>query len=102
MPDVTASYGMSFEFIVFFYDHSCLNCCISIKLSLIVYLINTNVSCINMPDVTTSYGMPFNFIQFFANSTQNCRIFLSEVLYLQQTFIDCVCYQYTHFNILTC
>ena len=51
MPDVTANYGTLFWFYcvfwVFsyiFYDYSCLNCWISTRLSLIVCLINTNMS----------------------------------------------------------
>ena len=45
-----ASYGRSFDFIAFFghfhilLDYLCLNCCISTKLSLIIYLINTDMS----------------------------------------------------------
>ena len=62
MPDVTASSETPFDFIVFFWvfsyifdDHSCLNCCISTKLSLIVYLINTDMSkCQMMPDDETT------------------------------------------------
>ena len=66
MPDVTASYGTPFDFIAFFSyifdDHSCLNCYFSTKLSLIVYLTNTDVK---MPDVTTSYGKFLNFKKKF-------------------------------------
>ena len=47
MPDVTACYGTSSDFIVFFWklnakfdDYSYLKCCIDIKLSLIMCLIN--------------------------------------------------------------
>ena len=51
MPNVTASYGRLFEFIVFLgylfsyiiEDHSYLNCCISAKLSQIVCLINVHI-----------------------------------------------------------
>ena len=46
MPDVAASYGMPFDFTTFFLDidHSCMNYCISTKLSLIMYLSNTDMS----------------------------------------------------------
>ena len=39
-----------------------------------------------MPDVTANYGMP-KFYHVFANIAQNYRIFMSEVLYLHQTFM---------------
>ena len=39
---------------------------------------------IDMPDVTESYEMHLDFIQFFA------RIFMSELLYIHQTFTDCL------------
>ena len=37
--------------------------------------------------MTASYGKPLNFITFFANFA---RIFMFEVLYLHQTFINYV------------
>ena len=75
MPDVNASYGTPFNFIAFFcifsyniIDHSCLNCCISTKLSLIVCLINAHISVnVNIPEETASYGMPLAYIAFFDN-----------------------------------
>ena len=61
MPDVTANYGRPFDFIEFFWlfsqiidDHSCLNCCISTKLSQIVCLVTLHI--LNIPNVTTGYG----------------------------------------------
>ena len=50
IPELTASYGIflwfycvfwSFSYIII--DHSCLNCCISTKLSRIMHLINTHI-----------------------------------------------------------
>ena len=44
-----------------------------------------------MPDVTASYEKPFDFIAFFLGIfIHNFRAFVSGVLYLQQTFTDCV------------
>ena len=68
MDDVTASYGRPFEFITFFghfhtfFDYSCLNCCISTKLSLII---SNQYWYAKMSDVTASYVMPLIFITFF-------------------------------------
>ena len=60
MPDVTASYGKSFDFIAFFgffhfYVYSCLNCCIALKHSQIAFLIDVHI-LINMSNVTAGYG----------------------------------------------
>ena len=52
-----------------------------------------------MPDVTASYGMYLDFNPFFTNFAHNCRPFMSKVLYLHQTFMDCVSNQYKHFDI---
>ena len=90
MPYMTASYETPFDIIAFFwvfsyiFDVSCLNCCISTKLLLVVYLINSDVK---MSDVTVSYGMFLNFITFFCIFLHNWRIFMSEVLYLYQIFM---------------
>ena len=61
------------------YDHLCLNCCISTKLSLGIQFMHTNIS--NMPDVTASYGIPLDIVTIFANFAQNWRILISEVFY---------------------
>ena len=43
-----------------------------------------------MPDGTTSYGTPFDFIAFYLGIFINFRLpFISELLYLHQTFTDC-------------
>ena len=39
-----------------------------------------------MPDVTISYGTSYDFIAFFGCFHK----FMSEVIYLHQTFINCV------------
>ena len=76
MPDVTVSYGTPFDFIMFFWvfsyifdENSYLNCCISTKLSLIVYKSNTDVSKCQM----WLQFMEFLLIslRFFANLAQN-------------------------------
>ena len=44
-----------------------------------------------MPDVTASYGRPFDFITFFGYfHTLLTSVFMPKVLYLHQTFTDCV------------
>ena len=49
-----------------------------------------------MPDVSASYWRPFDFIAFFwyfytfLIEVFECSIVSIEVLYLQQTFTDCV------------
>ena len=50
-----------------------------------------------MPDVIASYGMPFDFIAFFHTLLY---VFMSDVLYLYQTFTDCMSNQYTYFDML--
>ena len=82
-----------------------------------------------MPDMNVSYGIPLDFIaffwEFFTQLTtcpmglqvmenllillyflgicqHNSRQFVFVVLYLHQTFLDCVANQYTNFYILTC
>ena len=48
-----------------------------------------------MPDVATSYGALLVSISFFKkNHTYNRRLFLSEVLYLYQSFTDYVSTEY--------
>ena len=47
-------------------------------------------TCFAMPDVNASYGMSLDLIVFFKNFVHNWRIFMSEVLYFHQTFINCV------------
>ena len=50
-----------------------------------------------MSDVTASYGTPLNFIVFLGIFIHNWQPFMSEVLYLHQTFTDCVFNQNTLF-----
>ena len=89
IPDVTASYGVPIDFIAFFRvfsyifaDNSLQNCCISTKLSLFVYLINTDMFKCQM-------WLKVTFC-IFASFVQHWRIFMSEVIYLHQTFIYCI------------
>ena len=52
---------------------------------------------IDMPGVTVSYGMPFDFIALFLGIFIHfvlLTIYMSELLYLHQTFTDCVPNQY--------
>ena len=50
-----------------------------------------------MLDVTASYGM-----YLFANFAHNWRIFMSQVLYIHQTFTDFLSNQYIYFDMLIC
>ena len=54
------------------------------------YYVSNQDWYVKMSDVTTSYGISPKFSTFFANFAQNWWIFMSEVLYLHQTFINCV------------
>ena len=88
----------AFSYIII--DHSCLNCCISTKLSLIVYLINTDLlKCQMWLQVMKCL---LNLLRFFANLAQNWRIFISEVLQIHQTFVDCLSNKYIYFDMLIC
>ena len=51
--------------------------------------------CIDMPDVTARYLI---LLRFLGILIYNCLAFMSEELYLHQTFKDCVSDQYTHFG----
>ena len=69
IADVTANYGMHFDFISLFLafsyiiiDHSCLNCWY-LHQTFTDYISN-QYWYINMSIVTVSYGMPLNFITF--------------------------------------
>ena len=42
------------------------------------------------PGVTASYGTPLDFVVFLRIFMYNWQPFMSEVLYLHQTFTDCV------------
>ena len=151
MPDVTAIYGTPYDFMAFFWlfsyiiiDHSCLNCCIFIKLSLIVYLVNTDMSkfqmwlqvvclpillcffcelctkltnihawsvlsspnihilCIIKCQVWLQVMERFLILLCFLDIfIHYWRPFMSEVLYLRQTFTDYVPKQYIHSDMLT-
>ena len=103
MPDVRASYGIPFDFIKFFgHFHTLL---LTIHVWIVVsppnfhWLYILSILIYDMPDVTASYGMPFKFITFFENLAQNWGIFMSELLYLHQSFIDCVSNQYWYVKI---
>ena len=73
MPDVTANYEMRIDFIAFGYfvfsyiidDYLCRKCCISIKYSLIVYLINLRILKQRLSEVTATYGTLFDFLAFW-------------------------------------
>ena len=73
------------------------------KLSLNVCIINTHIliywyarcNCKLWKGIWFYCVFSFFFVH-------NWRIFMSEVLYLQQTFIECVSNQYIHFNVSTC
>ena len=80
-------------------DHSSLNCCISTKLSLIVYLINTEMSKSQM--WLQALQRHLILLRFLGIFIHYWRPFMSEVLYLHQTFTDCMSRQYTHFDMLT-
>ena len=54
------------------------------------YYISNQYVYVKMSNVAASYGMPLNFITFFLNLAQNCRILMSEVLNMHQTFADCL------------
>ena len=45
-----------------------------------------------MPDVTPSYKTPFDFIAFFEyfHTILHILTLMSELLYLHQTFTDCI------------
>ena len=131
MPDVTACYGTSFDFITFFgYFHarcdfklwnalwfyyvflwilhkideySCLKCSIFTKHSYKVYLMWIKIFCYNkMSGVTEIYGTLLDFITFLDIFIHYWRPFLSEVLYIHQTFTDFISNQNTDFDMLTC
>ena len=51
--------------------------------------------------VTASYGVPFEFIAFM-DIFIHYRDRMYEVLYLHQTFTDCISNQNTDFDMLTC
>ena len=69
------------EFSLIIDDNSCVKCCILIpKLSQLLQKIYK-------PDITASYGRLLDFLVFF---THSYLLFISKVLYLHQTFTDCV------------
>ena len=75
-----------FVFSHIFDDHSCLNCCISTKHSLIVYLISTDMSkCQMWLQVMESFLI---FIMFFMEFREKLTNIMSEGLYLHQTFLN--------------
>ena len=45
---------------------------------------------IDMPDVAASYGTPLDSIAFLGIFILNWRPYIFELLYLHQTFTDCV------------
>ena len=55
-----------------------------------------------MSDVTDSYGMFLDLLHVLGIFKHYCRPFMSKVLYLHQTFTDCVSKQYINFDMLTC
>ena len=76
MPDLTASYGTPFDFIVLFWvftyiinELSCLKYCIFIKLSQIVCLINVHIfECLHVKCdcwLTESFPIQFHFLGIF-------------------------------------
>ena len=74
MPDVTASYGMPFDFIAFFgHFHTLLSELLYLYKTFTNYVSNqyrhTDIS--TCPDVTASYGIHLDFIMFFANFSCN-------------------------------
>ena len=86
---------MPFDFIAFFgYFHTLLTI---VFMSKVLYLHQTFADCISneywyvkIPYVPASYGMSLKFITFFAYFAQKWWIFISEMLYLRQTLINCV------------
>ena len=57
---------------------------------------------IYMPDVTARYVNSLDFIVFFGHfHTSFTTIFMSQLLYLHQTFTDCVSNWYPHFGFQT-
>ena len=60
MPDVTACYGIPFDFNIID-DNSCLNCCTSTKFSMTVCLMNTHIFIYRFAAML----MPPDFIAFF-------------------------------------
>ena len=68
----TASYGMPFAFIAFFGiifidNNLLLNCCISIKLSRIVWLINVHILVCQHANMTADYGRFSVVRRFYRN-----------------------------------
>ena len=55
-----------------------------------------------MPDLTVSYGTPFDIIAFLGILIHYWQSFMSELLYLHQSFTYCVSNQYANTNISTC
>ena len=54
-----------------------------------------------MPDVTACYGRTFDFMSFSLGIfIHNCNLFMSEILYLHQTFTDYVFDKYTHLDMM--
>ena len=83
--------------------HLCLVTHIFTKLSLNVCLINTHsliywYACCNCKLWNALWLYCF-FLGIFINYW---RLFISKLLYLHQTFTDCVSNQYTYVNILSC
>ena len=79
MPDLTACYGMPFDFIVFFFVfsyiidyHTCLNCLISTNLSQIVCLIKYIFRYVNIPNDSVAFLENFNFLLHESNFYKLC------------------------------
>ena len=53
-----------------------------------------------MPDVTASYGNPFDFITFSGILIHYYWPFMSELLFLHQTFTNYISYQYWYVKLL--
>ena len=51
-----------------------------------------------MSEVTGSYEKPLDIIAVFGYFYKWRPLFMSELLYLHQTFTDCACNSFTHFG----
>ena len=72
-------------------DYSCLNCCISTKLALIMCLINTHILIYwHARCHSKLWNTSWFHSVFFVNFSHNWWIFMSEVLYIYQSFTDCL------------
>ena len=81
-------------------EYSWLKYCISTKLTLTVYLIIAYMSKCQMWLQVMEH--PLILLRFLGIFIHYWQPFMSEVLYLHQTFTDCMSNQYTHFDMLTC